>query len=462
MKLPLPLAAAAALALFPTAANAATFHREGDTLVYTAAAGARNWPAVEIGDDSSMLRINDGGDHMVPGAGCALPDPADDTIIDCAMPGRLRLELGDGDDQDMLRESLPSLPVTVLGGPGNDTLSANQDVDDMVTLDGGEGDDVLNGRQFNDTLLGGPGKDTLNGNGGDDVLHGGDGDDTLEPDTMPDVVGNDVVDGGPGYDAVRDWGSATEDPAFAISVTLDGIANDGRPSGEADNVTDVERFDAIEPGHYALADSDDSIDLPNFGTSIVEGHGGNDTITGNDGTETIDGGPGADRLEGGYGNDVITGGPGKDTIYGDETSQRCSYLENCVIVPFGNDTIYARDGEPDTVDCGVGEDKAVVDAIDTVVNCETVDGKAVAPGGGTSATPGQGGGRKPAAGTARCKVPKRLKGTTPAAARKRLRAAHCTTLRTKKVRSRKVRKGRVVSATLKGRVVTVAISRGRR
>ena len=35
--------------------------------------------------------------------------------------------------------------------------------------------------------------------------------------------------------------------------------------------------------------------------------------------------------------------------------------------------IDARDGEQDTIDCGVGEDRATVDAIDVVTNCEQVD-----------------------------------------------------------------------------------------
>ena len=90
-------------------------------------------------------------------------------------------------------------------------------------------------------------------------------------------------------------------------------------------MTGVERFDALSPGRYVMTDAADSIDLPNFGTSSVEGRGGDDQITGNDGTESIDGGGGADRLEGGFGHDTLTGGPGRDAIYGDETSQRCSY-----------------------------------------------------------------------------------------------------------------------------------------
>jgi hypothetical protein len=100
-----------------------------------------------------------------------------------------------------------------------------------------------------------------------------------------------------------------------------------------------------------------------------------------------------------------------------------------------------------------------------VSNCETVDGQAVSggPSGSGGATPGKG---SPPAGTkkpaANCKIPKKLKGLTLGAAKKKLRAAHCTTVKTRKVKSRTVRKGRVVAATRKGRVVTVSISRGRR
>ena len=41
----------------------------------------------------------------------------------------------------------------------------------------------------------------------------------------------------------------------------------------------------------------------------------------------------------------------------------------------GNDTIYARDGLRDRIDCGSGLDTAYVDAIDFVVHCERVHGK---------------------------------------------------------------------------------------
>ena len=36
------------------------------------------------------------------------------------------------------------------------------------------------------------------------------------------------------------------------------------------------------------------------------------------------------------------------------------------------DTIFARDGERDTIDCGAGRDKVTADRVDRVKNCERV------------------------------------------------------------------------------------------
>ena len=48
-----------------------------------------------------------------------------------------------------------------------------------LTLDGGDGADILLGSAGNDTLLGGNGDDILIGGGGVDVLDGGPGDNVL-------------------------------------------------------------------------------------------------------------------------------------------------------------------------------------------------------------------------------------------------------------------------------------------
>ena len=96
------------------------------------------------------------------------------------------------------------------------------------------------------------------------------------------------------------------------------------------------------------------------GTSKGEylaGGGHDDWIEGGGGNDTLLGGAGDDRIYGDAGADVITGGAGADKLYGGD----------------GSDTINAADGERDIIDCGAGNDRAVVDSSDKTSNCEVVD-----------------------------------------------------------------------------------------
>jgi hypothetical protein len=79
----------------------------------------------------------------------------------------------------------------------------------------------------------------------------------------------------------------------------------------------------------------------------IKGKGGNDNIRGKAGDDCLSGGTENDRLNGGSGEDLLKGGA-------------------------GDDTINAKDGEPDRVRCGFGDDRATVDSVDTVHDCETV------------------------------------------------------------------------------------------
>jgi len=104
----------------------------------------------------------------------------------------------------------------------------------------------------------------------------------------------------------------------------------------------------------------------------LAGGGHDDTIYGEGGNDTLLGGAGDDTIYGGAGNDVITGGAGADKLYGGP----------------GSDTIYAADGERDIIDCGPGQDRAVVDSFDVVKNCEVV----VTPGSSPPSGSGDNGG----------------------------------------------------------------------
>jgi hypothetical protein len=167
-------------------------------------------------------------------------------------------------------------------------------------------DSVITGTEGDDILTGTPAADSIYGRGGNDFLLGGAGEDELDG-----GPGADGISGGPDRDSVSYAGAP-------VTVTLDGVANDGA-AGENDNVaSDVEDV---------------------FGTD------GPDVITGDAADNTIDGNAG---------NDVINGGPGADGLFGSE----------------GNDEIDSRDGSADRVDCGPGEDTALYDANDVVRDCE--------------------------------------------------------------------------------------------
>ncbi len=129
-------------------------------------------------------------------------------------------------------------------------------------------------------VFGGSGNDTLRGGAGSDIYHGGDGNDVMVGGSEPD--GGDVMNGGGGSDTA-DYSSR----AAAVTVSLDGVDNDGGDSGaEADNVAaDIE---------------------------IVKGGSGDDQLTGGAGSQTLHGGPGGDTLAGGADADILNGDAGAD------------------------------------------------------------------------------------------------------------------------------------------------------
>ena len=444
----LPLAAALTCSVaVPSTAAAVSLTRDGDTYVLTG----------DPGPDHLMTRYDDDTTDrfVIAGAsfGVNMPEgciPGEwDRYAHCLVTaGGLRIEGGGGADKIEIEFGTP--------------------VSLVVDARGGDGDDVI--RDFSDggnRLDGGVGADQLTGGAGTDTVLGGDGDDLVVGDSFTGTFA-DVVDGGPGYDrSEMDWTNPTQgSPNPPATVSLDGIANDGRP-GEGDNVTSIER---IKINHAAtLIAGGEAVDFEipsNAGTvkAKLVGSPGADKLKAAHGDDEVDGGAGDDSLEGGFGNDVVTGGPGKDAINAD-ASGGCDFM--VCNAQIGNDTVFARDGEADSIACGPGTDRAIVDAIDTTSNCETVEtGSAggTPPGGGDGNPPGGG----PAPGTVPCTVPKIKAGSKLGDARKKLTAAGCK-VKVVKVRSKKYRKDRVVRLSKAkgktvpaGKRVTVYVSKGAR
>ncbi len=397
-------AAVAACALVPASSQALTVGMENGTL--TARGDASDGSLfLTLGttttiDNVKYLTIGTSGAGNVSfdGSVCQKNEYYIDRLL-CTYDPSVPVALIGSENKDTISivEHAPELPsgynVTIDGRGGDDILKDSANDPASRTLLGGAGNDTLEGYEGNDTLDGGDGNDVVNGGEGNDVVRGGNGDDTVNGDNYK-TPGSDVIDGGPGNDQIDDWSIPDAQTHPQPTVSLDGLANDGRP-GEGDNVVNVEKLDFHVNATFTGTDGPDVVSVLNVseGASAISGLGGNDVIKGGDSPDAIDGGAGDDDLNGGNGNDVITGGPGKDQIVGDATAGGCyviGYYGSCK-TPWGNDTINAQDGEADNIDCGPGTDTANVDAVDVVANCETVNrAGAAAPGGQGGASTGKG------------------------------------------------------------------------
>jgi Ca2+-binding RTX toxin-like protein len=107
-------------------------------------------------------------------------------------------------------------------------------------------------------------------------------------------------------------------------------------------------------------------------TDILFGRGGRDELLGRGGADCLYGEGGNDSLAGGSGSDALFGGDGADRLTDVDGRDRFSGGR-------GNDRIDARDRLPggrraaDTVSCGAGRDRALVDRRDRVASdCEVV------------------------------------------------------------------------------------------
>ncbi len=358
-------------------------------------------------DQASDVVIDTAGFTEIPAA-CTYSDstmiscPAHDEVAVVLGPGNdtvnfeadcfagYDVDLGDGANTVLLGKMTlcpQDVPVEVVSGSGPDSLTAGSQGpvtffsgggDDDVrggaggdVLHGGEGADRLFGYEGDDQLLGEGGADAPNGGPGNDIVDGGTGDDALElcwkcaGGASNDAgVGADTYVGGPGADAL--W--LTSHPG-GIAITLDGSANDGN-QGEGDNVGgDIEEIQGTNGNDVFTGGAGDDKFVGNGGDDTLHGGPGADQLIGSGGNDKVYGDAGNDKLEGQQDVDTVDGGPGTDLMYGDIAG--CSvFCEPDV------DVMLARDGERDSVNCG-GVGSAVVDELDVVGRCLTVDRKAV-------------------------------------------------------------------------------------
>src|SRR5919199_53791 len=201
------------------------------------------------------------------------------------------------------------------------------------------------------TIQGGPGNERLRGTRAADVIDGNAGNDRIFG-----LAGDDRLVGGPGNDRI--FGAGGDD-------TLGGGDSRDRIFGGAGNDTSL-------------------------------GENGNDLMAGGTGDDHQDGGAGNDRIFANLGVDVTAGGDGNDDLWalargdvhpgpGGAVDQVGDTLDGGA----GNDTFRTRDGEVDRIVCGPGNDTALLDQVDVILDataanpngsCERVVRKAPRPG----------------------------------------------------------------------------------
>jgi Ca2+-binding RTX toxin-like protein len=315
-------------------------------------------------------------------------------------------KLGGGEDNDELHGLGGADSAS--GGAGNDDLDGGDGSD---KLSGGDGrDNFWNVDHGNDTINGGLGSDTFGlSDVGDDKVFGGPGEyrDFFGYDTQWRASGQDLLDGGNGNDSYffddsfrfgrpARWGHVTiadsdVAPAPDENVPIEDelqfyiwrrdltITLVPGPGPEAtDGISTAQWSDTGEFREVLGGDGDDTITgdkWPNviygeWGANTLSGGGGNDVLDSDDDGGTLDGGGGNDNIAGHRGATLLGGG-GNDhmTVEGEDPEQPPAPPSNLHGGP-GHDDIRARNGSPDTIDCGDGTDTVTYDAADTVTHCE--------------------------------------------------------------------------------------------
>ena len=183
-------------------------------------------------------------------------------------------------------------------------------------MNGGNGADTLNGGGGNDTLEGGNGADRLNGGGGNDTLEGGSGADVLDGgggrDRLEGGTGNDTYVVSRRNDELRENNNAGNDTVVAsLNYTLDNnfenlvLDGGGQLNGTGNNASNEL--------------------TGNNARNTLSGRGGNDELTGLGGDDRLIGDDGNDIIRGGSGDDRIVGGRGNDRLFGDAGRDRFTF-----------------------------------------------------------------------------------------------------------------------------------------
>jgi Ca2+-binding RTX toxin-like protein len=252
----------------------------------------------------------------------------------------------------------------LISGSGNDVLSADGDFLSNAffgyRISGGKGNDSITGSHENvtnfiggsDILDGGDGNDTINGLSGDDSLSGGAGVNVLNGDEGDDVFrltagSSNHLNGGDGFDEI-DW----LDLSGSVVNTTINLSNQATWVGKPGilSATGMERIRSLSSSQGNDIITVDPNVLVNGRSPgyFIYGNGGNDSIVGGNSSREYFGSGlffgGDDILDGGAGNDTISGLGGNDTIIGGLGTNQLSGGDGDDVFEIVNGSINRLDG----------------------------------------------------------------------------------------------------------------------
>nr|WP_227464682.1 calcium-binding protein [Nocardioides lijunqiniae] len=362
----------ALVAAGPTgSAGAAPTTCQGQPVTIVATAGSSTVQGTEGPDvidgagRSSLTILGLGGDDVIcSGAGTSVTidggDGDDELLFVGDGDGEGRG--GEGDDRLVDATTYDLNSVTMIPGPGDDTVVGHDRVTRLVfggtagvrilAADGiadGEGHDTFTGiRRFvgtgasdtfvgsesDDSFRGGPETDGSTPSGAPDVAFGGGGSDFLE------LVGR--AEGGEGSDGLRVHGpnaSASGGPGSDRLLLFPGFACTSACRVSADGGAGVDRV-TLNPeyggvrvnlssgrasmgasGRASLVNVEDVVGT--WYRDVIIGNARRNRLYGEGGRDVLRGRAGADKLYGANGRDVLVGGGGRDRAVGGLDRDRC-------------------------------------------------------------------------------------------------------------------------------------------
>ncbi|MBT5411720.1 MAG: hypothetical protein HOK73_00275 [Cellvibrionales bacterium] len=201
------------------------------------------------------------------------------------------------------------------------------DGQEIFTIHGSSGNDVIFGGYKADTITGGSGNDFICGGDGADSIDAGDGDDVIYS-SVASLSEDSTINGGSGSNTL-----VFATPGESGCWTNESI-NSSVTFNLASDLSNASNFNNLGAGNN------------------------NDTLTGDDNANVIIGAGGDDTLNGGGGNDIIYGddhlSDSSGTTYGIR-SYGITDGDDTINGGAGDDTIYG-DGGDDTLDGGAGAD----------------------------------------------------------------------------------------------------------